>query len=130
MPNIVEIACAAVDGGADAISLCNTMPAMHIDTKTRQTVLGNITGGLSGPGLRPISLALVYQVSKAVDVPIIGIGGIFSGEHATEYILAGASAVQIGSANLVGLSAPWRILGELRDWMRQSGLSNLKGLSI
>ena len=130
VPNIVEIACAAVDGGADAISLCNTMPAMHIDTKTRQTVLGNITGGLSGPGLRPISLALVYQVSKAVDVPIIGIGGIFSGEHATEYILAGASAVQIGSANLVGLSAPWRILGELQDWMRQSGLSNLKGLSI
>ena len=130
VPNIVEIARAAVDGGADAISICNTMPAMHIDTQTRQTVLGNITGGLSGPGLRPISLALVYQVSKAVDVPVIGIGGIFSGEHAAEYILAGASAVQIGSANLVGLSAPWRILAELKDWMRQSGLSNLQGLSI
>ncbi len=130
VPNIVEIARAAVDGGADAISLCNTMPAMHIDTQTRQTVLGNITGGLSGPGLRPISLALVYQVSKAVDVPIVGIGGIFSGEHAAEYILAGASAVQIGSANLVGLNAPWRILAELKDWMRQSGLSNLQGLSI
>jgi dihydroorotate dehydrogenase (NAD+) catalytic subunit len=130
VPNIVEITRAAVDGGADAISLCNTMPAMRIDTQTRQTVLGNITGGLSGPGLRPISLALVYQVSKAVDVPIVGIGGIFSGEHAAEYILAGASAVQIGSANLVGLNAPWRILAELKDWMRQSGLSNLQGLSI
>ena len=130
VPNIVEIARAAIDGGADAISLCNTMPAMRIDTQTRQTVLGNITGGLSGPGLRPISLALVYQVSKAVDVPIIGIGGIFTGEHAAEYILAGASAIQIGSANLVGLNAPWRILAELKDWMRQSGLSNLQGLSI
>jgi len=63
-------------------------------------------------------------------VPIVGIGGIFSGEHAAEYILAGASAVQIGSANLVGLNAPWRILAELKDWMRQSGLSNLQGLSI
>ena len=130
VPNIIEIARAAVDGGADAISLCNTMPAMHIDTQTRQTVLGNITGGLSGPGLRPVSLALVYQVSKAIDVPVIGIGGIFCGEHAAEYILAGASAVQIGSANLVGLSAPWRILSELKDWMQQSGLSNLQGLNI
>ena len=130
VPNIIEIARAAVDGGADAISIGNTIPAMHIDTKTRQPVLGNVTGGLSGPGLRPISLALVYQVSNAVDIPIIGIGGIFSGEHAAEYILAGASAVQIGSANLVGLSAPWRILSELKDWMSHSGLSNLKGLRI
>lgn len=130
VPNIVEIARSAVDGGADAISLCNTIPAMHIDPQTRQTVLGNITGGLSGPGLRPISLALVYQVSKSVDVPVIGIGGIFSGEHAAEYILAGASAVQIGSANLVALSAPWRILSELKDWMRQSGLLNLHDLNI
>ncbi len=129
VPNITEIAQAAVDAGADALTICNTMPAMRIDTKTHQPVLGNITGGLSGPGLRPISLALVYQVSKAIDVPIIGVGGIFTGEDAAEYILAGASAVQIGSANLIGLSAPWRILAELQDWMRQSGLSNLRGLS-
>ena len=129
VPSITDIAKAAVDAGADALTICNTMPAMRIDTTTRQPVLGNITGGLSGVGLRPISLALVYQVSKVVDVPIIGVGGIFSGEHAAEYILAGATAVQIGSANLVGLSAPWRILAELEDWMRQSGISSLQELA-
>ena len=130
VPSITEIAQAAVESGADALTICNTMPAMRIDTQTRQPLLGNITGGLSGMGLRPISLALVYQVAKLVDVPIIGVGGIFSGEHAAEYMLAGASAVQIGSANLVGLSAPWRILAELQDWMRQSGVSNLKSLAV
>ena len=129
VPSIIEIARAAVDSGADALTICNTIPAMRIDTKSRQPVLGNVTGGLSGPGLRPISLALVYQVAREVDVPIIGVGGIFSGEHAAEYILAGASAVQIGSANLVGLSAPWRILTELQDWMQQSELSNLHNLA-
>ena len=130
VPNITEIAQAAVDGGADALTICNTLPAMHIDTQTRQPVLGNITGGLSGEGLRPVSLSLVYQVAKQVDVPIIGVGGIFTGEHAAEYILVGASAVQIGSANLVGLSAPWRILAELQDWMRQSGVSSLQNLAV
>ena len=129
VPDITEIARAAVDAGADALTICNTMPAMRIDTQSRRPVLGNVTGGLSGPGLRPISLALVYQVSNAVNVPIIGVGGIFTGEHAAEYILAGASAVQIGSANLVGLSAPWRILSELQDWMHLSGASNLKELT-
>ena len=129
VPDITAIARAAVDGGADAITICNTMPAMRIDTQTRQPVLGNVTGGLSGPGLRPISMAMVYQVSRAVDVPIIGVGGIFSGEHAAEYILAGASAVQIGSANLVGLSAPWRILTELQDWMVESGVTDLRSLA-
>ncbi|MCH8801326.1 MAG: dihydroorotate dehydrogenase [Chloroflexi bacterium] len=128
VPNIIEIAHAAVDAGADALTICNTIPAMRIDTQSRQPVLGNITGGLSGEGLRPISLALVYQVSREVNVPVIGVGGIFSGEHAAEYILAGASAVQVGSANLVGLSAPWRILTELQDWMHRSGVSNLQGL--
>ena len=126
VPNITEIARAAVDAGADALTICNTIPAMRIDTQSRNPVLGNITGGLSGPGLRPISLALVYQVSNEVNVPIIGVGGIFSGEDAAEYILAGASAVQIGSANLVGLSAPWRILSELQEWLRRSGGARLK----
>ena len=88
VPNITEIAQAAVESGADALTICNTMPAMRIDTQTHKPVLGNITGGLSGMGLRPISLALVYQVAKKVNVPIVGVGGIFSGEHAAEYILA------------------------------------------
>ena len=129
VPDITEIARAAVDAGADALTICNTVPAMRIDTQSRRPVLGNVTGGLSGPALRPISLALVYQASHAVNVPIIGVGGILTGEHAAEYILAGASAVQIGSANLMGLSAPWRILSELQEWMRRSGSSSLKELT-
>ena len=128
VPSITEIAQAAVEGGADALTICNTMPAMRIDVHTSRPVLGNVTGGLSGMGLRPISIALVYQVAKQVDAPIIGVGGIFSGEHAAEYILAGASAVQVGSANLVGLSAPWRILSELENWVRQSGVSKFQTL--
>ena len=128
VPSITEIAQAAVEGGADALPICNTMPAMRIDVPTSRPVLGNVTGGLSGMGLRPISIALVYQVAKQVDAPIIGVGGIFSGEHAAEYILAGASAVQVGSANLVGLSAPWRILSELENWVRQSGVSKFQTL--
>ena len=129
VPDITKIARAAVDAGADALTICNTIPAMRIDAETRRPVLGNITGGLSGVGLRPIALALVYQLSNEVDVPIIGVGGIFTGEHAAEYILAGATAVQIGSANLVGLSAPWRILSELREWAGRSGASSLKELT-
>ena len=128
VPDITRIAKAAVAGGADALTLCNTIPAMRIDTSTRRMVLGNVTGGLSGEGLRPISLALVYQTSRTVDVPVIGVGGIFNAEHALEYLLAGASAVQVGSANLVGLDAPWRILEELRGLLVESDLTSLGDL--
>ena len=128
VPDITQIARAAVDGGADALTLCNTIPAMRIDSATRRPVLGNIMGGLSGPGLRPISLALVYQTAQTVDVPIIGVGGVFSGEHALEYILAGATAVQVGSANLVDLNAPWRITEELEGLLVESGVASLDGL--
>jgi dihydroorotate dehydrogenase (NAD+) catalytic subunit len=114
VPDITAIACSAVNAGADALTLCNTIPAMRIDTSNGRPRLGNITGGLSGIGLRPISLALVYQTAQLVDVPIIGVGGILDADNALEYIQAGATAVQIGSANLVNLNAPWRILGELR----------------
>ena len=128
VPDITEIAKAAVDGGADALTVCNTLPAMRIDLKTRRPVLGNVTGGLSGMGLRPVSLALVYQVAQSVDVPIIGVGGIFDTDHALEYILAGATAIQIGSANLVSLGAPWRILNGLYDHMVEHGISDLAEL--
>ena len=128
VPDITEIARAAVDGGADALTICNTLPAMRIDLATATPVLGNITGGLSGMGLRPVSLALVYQAAQAVDVPIVGVGGIFEAEHAIEYILAGATAVQIGSANLVNLGAPWRILDDLRDYMTDNDITDLEEL--
>ena len=128
VPDITPIARSAAAAGADALVLCNTIPAMRIDTVSGRPVLGNITGGLSGMGLRPISLALVYQTAQAVNVPIIGVGGIFDADHVLEYILAGASAVQIGSANLVNLNAPWRILDELKQQMSERGVSDLAAL--
>ncbi len=128
VPDITEIARAAVDGGADSLTICNTLPAMRIDIKTSRPVLGNITGGLSGVGLRPVSLALVYQAAQAVDVPIVGVGGIFEAEHALEYIQAGATAVQIGSANLINLGAPWRILNALREYMASNEITDLQDL--
>ena len=133
VPDITEIARAAVSGGADALTICNTLPAMRIDLATRRPVLGNVTGGLSGMGLRPVSLALVYQTAQALkemdrNVPIIGAGGIFEAEHAIEYILAGATAVQIGSANLINPGAPWRILDGLRDYMSENGIRSLDEL--
>jgi len=128
VPNFTEIAKAAVAAGADALTISNTLPAMAIDVETRKPILGGITGGLSGPGLRPVSLALVYLTAQVVDVPIIGVGGIFQAKHALEYIMAGATAVQIGSANLAGLWAPFRILDELREYLETSGVGHIKEL--
>ena len=128
VPDITEIALAAVDAGADALTISNTLPAMKIDIKTRRPVLGNVTGGLSGEGLRPVSLALVYRAAQAVDVPIIGVGGIFTGEDALEYILAGATAVQIGSANLANLQAPFQILDELTALVSEASVPNVTEL--
>ena len=91
-------------------------------------MLGAVTGGLSGHGLRPVSLALVYRAAQAVDVPIIGVGGIFIAEHALEYIMAGATAVQIGSANLVSLWSPFRILDDLQTYLVDHGVQDIKQL--
>ena len=128
VPNFIEIAQAAVAAGADALTISNTLPAMAIDVETRKPILGGITGGLSGPGLRPVSLALVFRTAQVVDVPIIGVGGIFQARHALEYILAGATAVQVGSANLAGLWAPFRIVDDLREYLETSGVGKLTDL--
>ena len=128
VPDVTEIARAAVSAGADALTISNTIPAMGIDIEARRPVLGGITGGLSGPGLRAISLALVYRTAQVVDVPIIGVGGVFNARHALEYIMAGATAVQVGSANLAGLWAPWRILEELRSYLGESGVLDVAEL--
>ena len=119
VPDITEIAHAAVSAGADALTISNTMPALHIDVDTGKAALGAGYGGLSGPALRPIAMALVHRVAQTVDVPIIGVGGVMTGRHAAEYLLAGASAVQVGSANLADLSAPFRILAELEELLRE-----------
>ena len=128
VPDIVPIARAAVDAGADALTICNTIPAMTIDVESRRPVLGNITGGLSGPGLHPVAVALVYRVTHAVDVPIIGVGGIFTAEEALEFILAGATAVQVGSANLADLWAPFNILEGMQSWLGERGIADINEL--
>lgn len=125
VPDITVIARAAVDAGADALTLSNTIPAMRIDVATRTPVLGGITGGLSGPGLRPVAVALVYRTVQAVDVPVIGVGGIFCARDALEFLMAGASAVQVGSANLADPRAAFRILEELKAYLAEHGVKSL-----
>ena len=128
VPDITKVVCAAAKAGVDAITIGNTMPALRIDVASRTPVLGAITGGLSGHGLRPVNLALVYRAAQAVDIPIIGVGGIFTAEHALEYFLAGATAVQIGSANLVEFQTPLHVLDQLRVYMGEEGVNNIGDL--
>ncbi|MFQ5861016.1 MAG: dihydroorotate dehydrogenase [Dehalococcoidia bacterium] len=116
--DIVPIAEAAVEAGADALVLVNTLQALAIDVETRRPVLGGVLGGLSGPGLKPVALAMVYRVAQRIQgVPIIGVGGVMTGGDAVEYLLAGATAVQVGSANQISQFAPLRILEELEQWL-------------
>jgi dihydroorotate dehydrogenase (NAD+) catalytic subunit len=126
--DITEIASAAEAAGADALSVANTYVAMAIDTETFRPRIHNVTGGLSGPAIRPITLRLVYQCTKAVRIPVIGLGGIFTPEDAVEYFLAGACAVQIGTANFHDPRAPLRVLDGLVQFMSKRGLRSLKDL--
>ena len=128
VPDIVPIADAVVRSGAHAIALTNTIPAMAIDVDTRRPILGGVTGGLSGPALRPVAVAMVYRVSQAVGVPIIGVGGIFSARDALEFMLAGATAVQIGSAGLASLEAPLGVLGGLRSYLEEHEIPDFNDL--
>ncbi len=125
VPDITEIAHAAVGAGADALTISNTVPALHIDVETGKAVLGTGYGGLSGHALRPVAMALVHRASQAVDVPIIGVGGVMNGRHAAEYLMAGASAVQVGSANLTDLNAPFRVLSELEALLAEWEVSTV-----
>jgi len=126
--DITEIALAAQQGGADAISLVNTFLGMAIDVKNRRPVLGNITGGLSGPAIKPLALRMVWQVSKVVDIPIIGMGGIMTGEDVVEFLLAGASAVSVGTANLASPDSMIVILDELKSYMLNNKIFNIHEL--
>lgn len=117
--NISENALAAQEGGADGVSLINTILGMEIDVHSRKPLLGNITGGLSGPAIRPIALRMVWEVAKSVAIPVIGMGGIMTGEDVVAFMLAGATAVSIGTANLVEPDACLRILNELKYYMEK-----------
>ena len=123
-PDIVSIARAAVEGGASAVSLINTLIGVVIDLKTRRPVLGNVTGGLCGPAVKPVAVRCVYQVSQAVDVPVIGIGGVTGYRDVLEFMMAGACTVAMGSGLLVDPTAPARIMEDLRRYCAEEGLAN------
>lgn len=126
--DITAIARAAVEGGADALSLINTLLGMAIDVKTQKPILGNVTGGLSGPAIKPVALRCVYQVSQAVTVPLMGIGGISSWEDVVEFLLAGATAVAVGASLLVNPHLPRKLTQGLDAYCRREGILNLKEL--
>ena len=123
--DIVSMAAAVADAGADAVTLINTFPAMRIDVATRRPALGWGSGGMSGPALKPIALRMVYQVARSLDIPIIGCGGVMSGEDAVEFMMAGASAVQIGTATFLNPSAPLEVIQGIEVYMRREGLEDI-----
>jgi dihydroorotate dehydrogenase (NAD+) catalytic subunit len=136
-PTVADIAAsarAAEEGGADAVSLINTLPGMAIDINTRRPVLANVTGGLSGPAIKPVALRMVWQASQAVGIPVIGMGGIMNAGDAVEFLLAGASAVAVGTANFVRPTAALEVLEGIEQYMREKAIEDISdiigGLSI
>ncbi len=130
-PNVTDIslmARAAQDAGADALSLINTITGMAIDIETRRPKLANITGGLSGPAVKPIGIRMVWEVCRAVEIPVIGMGGIMDAADAIEYILAGATAVAVGTANFVNPAATSEIISGIREYMEARGISDISSI--
>ena len=126
--DITEIARAVQAEGADSISMINTLLGMAIDAEKRRPVLSTITGGLSGPAVKPIALRMVWQTAQAVKVPIIGMGGIASAKDAIEFLLAGASAVEVGTYNFVDPSVTTQIVDGIEDYMRRHGFTDIQDL--
>jgi dihydroorotate dehydrogenase (NAD+) catalytic subunit len=126
--NIQEFSRIAEDAGADAVSLINTITGMAIDIETRKPKLANITGGLSGPAIKPIAVRMVWEASKAVKIPVIGIGGIINAEDAIEFILAGATAIEVGTANFVNPKATTEIIEGIEAYLRRKGILDVKDI--
>ena len=124
------LARAAEDAGADALSVCNTFVGMKLDLESGKPYLANRTGGLSGPAIKPLALNLVYQTVRAVKIPVIGIGGIESSEDALEFLMVGAKAIQIGSANYIDPTVTVKVVRGIRDWCRQNQIAKLADLKI
>jgi len=128
-PNVAAIeplARAAEDSGADAVSLVNTFVALAIDARTRRPRLGAGFGGLSGPAIKPLALRLVYQAAQAVKIPVIGLGGIATGEDAAEFLVAGATAVEVGTATFWDPQSPARVARELQRFLEDEGVADVK----
>jgi dihydroorotate dehydrogenase (NAD+) catalytic subunit len=131
-PNVTDIglmARVAEDSGADAVSLINTITGIVIDIKTRRSKLGNITGGLSGPAVKPIAVRMVYEVYRAVKIPVIGMGGIMNAEDAIEFIIAGATAVAVGTANFIRPAAAVEILDGIIEYAEREKLEEISSLT-
>ena len=130
-PNVTDVvvmAKACEDAGADALSLINTLTGMAIDLNRRKPVLANITGGFSGPAIKPIALRMVWQVAKAVKLPVIGIGGIMTATDALEFMLAGATAVQVGTASFINPGAAQTIAEDMEAWLVANGVADVRSL--
>ena len=125
---IQPVACAAQDSGADALSLVNTFVSLAIDVKTRKPRIGAGFGGLSGPAIKPLALRLVYEAAQAVSIPVIGLGGIRTGEDAAEFLIAGASAVQVGTATFADPRAPLRVARQLGQLLRRENIAHVREL--
>ena len=126
--DIVEIARAAEKAGSDAISLVNTFIGMAIDIETKKPKLGNITGGLSGPCIKPIALRMVYEVSKNINIPVIGIGGIMNANDAIEFMLAGATAIQAGTANFIEPGVCGKIIKGIEDYLKKHKIEKIEDI--
>lgn len=130
-PNVTDIAAiaAAAEGaGADSVSLINTLLAMNIDVERRRPSLSTVTGGLSGPAVRPVAVRMVWQVARRVGIPVVGLGGIMNSDDALQFIMAGATAVQIGTANFVDPQATVRVIDGIADYMRRHGVADIASL--
>ena len=126
--DITEMAKAAVDAGSDALSLINTLTGMKIDIERRDFVLANKTGGMSGPAIKPVAVRMVYQVANAVDVPIIGMGGIATAEDALEFIMAGATAVSVGNANFINPATTLEVVDGIKAYMERHQINDINEL--
>jgi len=126
--DIVQIARAAEDAGADALSVINTITGMAVDLATRRPKLANITGGLSGPAIKPVALRMVWQVAQAVGIPVVGVGGIMTAKDALEFMMVGATAVQVGTANFVNPGGTMEIIDGMAAWLAEEGIGDVKAL--
>jgi dihydroorotate dehydrogenase (NAD+) catalytic subunit len=126
--DVVAVARAVVDAGADALCLINTLQAMAIDAHARRPSIASVFGGLSGPAIKPVALRMVYQVAAAVEAPIVGCGGITTGLDAVEFLLAGATAVQVGTATFVNPRAPLDVLEGLQRYLAEEGIDDVREL--
>ncbi len=129
VPNIAQLAKAAEDAGSDALAITNSFPAMAIDIQTRKPKLANVTGGLTGPAIKPIAIKLVWEAAKVVKIPIIGMGGIQNADDAIEFLMAGATAVAVGTANFYEPQTALQVIAGIRKFMEEKKISDVKEIT-